>query len=348
MKKIYLLIAVFLVLILNYGASALGRRDFKLVSTYYFGENTDYEYPAEVIWSDGGLVVAGRTSLIKFRANGEELWNKPLYAFGALCAASGSNIAVCERNSGEFYILDKEGAILHHSDQYGKIRRLKAFGNNSYGFQTDYGIHIYSGSSDKVYFQPSQPGDIIDFSYSDSHKKVAVIYLDSEVNCYINLLTVTGEITAGKIEQDGLVFDVHLTEDRITVLKDDGIYEYDYYLEKPVEIGKWEKSSEERAQWLPSEIYSYQFSDDILCGKQDGSYGIWVSGEKRFTLSKPAKECFKIAGGFLIRDHDVYITNDKGETVTVIANSDDILDVLKFSTDGFAVVFANRIEFYNK
>lgn len=352
MKKVYFSIAVVLVLGLNFAFSAWLGDDFKLRSTYYFASNTDYEYPAQIALSSRGLVVAGRKELIQFDREGKSLWKKPLYAFGALCASSGEYIAVCERNSGEFYILDKNGDIVHHTEKYGRIESVKAFDSNSFGFLTDHGVYIYSGTTDKVFFLPSQPGDIIDYSYSDLHKKVAIIYLDSEVNCYINLLTVTGEITSGKIEQEGLIFDVYLDRDRILVLKEDGIHEYNYFLselsESRDELEAGDAIVSDEGKWFPSLIYSCNFEEGLMCGQLQGSYGIWKNGKKLFSVDAPAKNMMAMKGGYLIRGSDLSMWNEKGERLYSVSDSDEITDVIKFNPQAFAVVFANRIEFYSK
>lgn len=342
MKKVYLLVAVILAFVINHSISVIFSGKYVMVAEHYFGENTDYEYPAQVISLKDGVVVAGRVALNYFDHDGFLKWSRPLNAFGALCAGWNDYVALCEKNAGEFYILNSKGEIVHHSDKYGKIKQLKAFESNSFGFSTERGLYIYSGSVDKVYFIPSQPGDLIDYSYSDRNKKLAVITLDSQVNNYVNLLTVTGEITAGKIIRDGLVFDVHLDDKKISIVKDDGIFEYDYSLEELSEGGVWSNHEEY------GNVYSYSPEIDVLCANLDGKYSLWHSGRMLFFLEKPANKIFRQGPDFLLDQEDINIVNYSGKKTRMLAGKDDVLDVIGINDDSLAIVFANKIEFYKR
>lgn len=342
MKRIYLLIAIVLVFVIHYGMAVIFSGRYEKMTEHYFGDNTDYEYPAQVISLNNGIVVAGRVALNFFDSEGFLKWSRPLNAFGSLCAGKGDRLALCEKNSGEFYILNTDGEIVHQSDKYGKIKGLKAFDNQSFGFSTERGIYIYSGSADKIYFVSSQPGDLIDYSYSDYNKKLAVITLDTQVNNYINLLTVTGEITAGKIIREGLVFDVYLDKDKIVMIKDDGIFEYDYSLEELSEGSVWANHEEYDT------VYSYSSDMDVLCAKFEGKYFLWKSGKILFPLEKPAKAVYRIGSDYLLDQEDIHIVNGDGKSRKVLASKEEVPDVVVTGNDSLAIIYANKIEFYRR
>lgn len=342
MKKVYFFIAVVLIFVINYSVFALFSGQYEPVAEHYFGDNTDYEYPAQVISLNGGVAVSGRVALNFFDYDGFLKWSRPLNAFGALCAGTEDYLALCEKNAGEFYILNVNGEIVHHSEKYGKIKRLKAFDHNSFGFSTERGIYIYSGTVDKIYFVPSQPGDLIDYGYSDYNKKLAVITLDSQVNNYINLFAVTGEITAGKIIKDGLVFDVYLNQNEIIVVKDDGIFEYDYALEELSEGGVWANHEEYGT------VYSYSSKMDMLCANLEGKYSLWKSGKLLFPVERPVKKVFRIGSDYLLDQDDINVVNANGIQKRVLAGKEEVLDIIGMDNRFFAIVYANKIEFYKR
>ncbi len=351
MKKVYFLISVAIVVMAEIAFAAFRGADFRLITTYYFGENTDYEYPAQVSAFLDGIVVVGKKELLMLDRKGEVQWTKAIYAFGALCASSGNTFAVCERNVGEMYILSADGEILYISDKLGRVLDFKAFDGNSYGVLTEHGVYIYSGSYEKMYFINFNAGDVIDFGYSDKHKKVAIVNLDSDVNCYLNLLTITGEITAGQIVIDGLVFEVHLGAEKISVLRDDGIFEYDYFLETLNDGSAWNRSRNEMAAdalWKSGDIYSYNYADDLLCSSGDGSYALWSAGEKLFALSKPSAKSYAFGNRYLLKQDDLLLVDRNGEEVKVLADSAEVLHIVKLDNDTFAVVYSNRIEIYGR
>lgn len=350
MKRIYLSIAVILVLLFHFYVPSLFSGNFQLAAEHYFGENTDYEYPAVVVPFGDGVIVAGRIALHAVGGDGFVKWFRPLHAFGAFCAAGDKEFALCERNAGDFYILNHQGEIRHHSDQYGKILKLKAFDNRSYGFQTERGIYIFSGFDDKMYFIPSQPGDLIDFEYSDHNKKVAIITLDSLVNCYVNLLAVTGEITAGKIMKDGLVFDVIMTKDRIRLVKDNGIFEYDYFLEDFSAEAEEYRSEEygDAGTHAQNRVYSYADDGDLLCSKIEGKYYISRRGKKLFAVEKPAKKMMQLGGNLLLVRDTTDLVDPNGKVIQTIPITEEALDYIKIDSHTFAVVFANKIQFYKR
>lgn len=343
MKKFYFLLAVLLVVIGEVVFASFGGREFKLLSTYYFGDNTDYEHPAQVAGSANGVVVAGRKKLQKFNLKGELEWTKPVYAFGSLCACTDSSIGICEKSSGEFYILDFNGNILEKYGKFGRIEKLKGFDHGSYGLQAEDGIYIYSGSNKKTYFIPSQPGDMIDFAYSDSNKRLAIVTLDSEVNCYLNLLTVTGEITSGRIVSEGLIFDVEMTDNAIKILKEDGIHNLNYSLElysdSQLELQEGEGNGI---------INSCNFQDDLTCVGSVGGYSLWHAGERLFNLQRPVRKVFAISDGYLLLHSELVMVDTKGEQKKVLALGNDVIDIIKISNNSFIVVYSNKIEFYGR
>lgn len=351
MKKVYFAISIVIVILFEIAFAAFTSRDYRLVSTIHLDENTDYEYPAQVVAHGNGFAVAGKKELQVFDRNGVLRWSKKLYSFGALCASSGDTLAVCEKNVGEFYILSDAGEILYISDKLGRVLDFKAFDDRSYGVLTEHGVYIYSGAYEKTYYIDLQAGDIIDFGYSDKHKKVAIVTLDSDVNCYLNLLTITGEITAGQIVQEGLVFNVYLGEDKITVLRDDGIFEYDYFLESAADGSKWNASRESTAQdalWKTGDMYSYNYADDLLCAAAGEGCALWRAGERLITLSQPSKKCYSLGELYLLKGSELALYDDKGEEKRVLANADEVLDIIKLDNSTFAVVYSNKVEIYGR
>ncbi len=364
MKKVYFLIAVLFVALYEL-IGAMTNTSYAKVGTYYFGENTDNITPAVVRSGEGVLYVVGKTEMFQFNELGEKNWRKEVFSSGALLASCDDSLGVCDRNTGELYILSYDGEILFHSSKHGRAKNLKAF-DGSYAIETAEGIYIYSKSSNKVYFVELQPGDLIDFGYSDQHKKIAVLSLDSNVNCYINLLSVTGDITAGKIMLDGLVFGVSLDEDSIRMLKDDGITEFDYFLEEKRVY--WEDEEEAEIITVPDSkqlamdkesessggdsdvVYSYNFEENILCGEKNGELALWSGSDKLFDLEEPVKKVVELKKGYLVKNMDgtVCILNHKGEVKQVLSTQDVPLDIIKISNRAFVLVYSNRIDFYRR
>ncbi len=364
MKKFYFFLSVAIVLLIEL-VMALRSDEYQKIGTYYFGENTDNKTPAYVDSANGNVVVVGKKEMLTFNEIGEVKWKKPLFSAGAFLAMSEEDFAVCDRNTGELYILSYDGEMIYHSGKHGKVYKIKSF-NGSYGIQTAEGIYIYSKSNQKVYFIELNVGDLIDFGYSDTHKKIAVISLDSDVNCYINLLSVTGEITAGKIMLEGLVFGVSLDADSIRVLKDDGVLVFDYFLEE--QEGYWLSESDSALEDVEafslknsgsgtgivdqnSVVYSYNFDDNLLCGKHEGYLALWCGDEKLFDLEKPVKKAIAIDDGYLLKllDQDTsYMVDESGVIKPKTVFEDAPLDIVKISDKAFVLVYSNRLDFFRR
>lgn len=308
---------------------------FKQIGTHFFKENSDFENPAQTAVVDNKLFVAGKTRLQRLNARGEIEWEKPLSSYSSRMSVSKSIIALCEVNKGELYILNHEGQLLHSSDGHGQFQDLKAFDDGSACAIVGRNILIYSGSERQIYRIPMPPGEMIDYVYSDSDKKVVTLTLDSELNTYISQLTATGENTAGKIMTEGLAYQIWIENQKIVVFTDSSLI----YLDQDLNIVETKKTG------LNLGVCS---DDHMICAKHEGEVLLLEAGEKRMSVQMPVKRAYRIDGGYLTLSDTAQIMDGKGSYVQTFPTTGTLLDIKRLGDRAFLMVFTNRVEFYAK
>lgn len=344
MKKVFVILSIIIVLVVNFLVDAMSLKDFQNMGSYYFGENSDFEYSASIAVVDDGAVIAGKTKLLKYGSDGKLKWEKPLGSYSSIMEAKGQIIAICEPNAGEIYILNTDGEILFTKKNLGRIDKVKVFESGSVGIISgeesggSY-AYIYSSKLKKLYDTRIQSSLVLDFDYNDQSAQLSILTLGDDINFYVNNYSITGEISSGIIIDSAMAYAVKLGTGGVIVMTDSGKFMPDTQ----------DKSKGVSPEFMGDLTY-FSFQDDIEIYAREQTQDVYHNNQKIAAIPLKSKFEIMLEKNLLITElGEIKLIRPDGKQLKTFKNGSSKLNkILKINDNSFVICYSNKVDFYKK
>lgn len=126
-----------------------------------------------------GIIKTGNERLTYMTVRGEVVWEKEFFGSDILAHERNESFYICDKATGDFYVLDKKGQILSKLEGLGKVDRFLV-GSDGYTalyLKNDKKIALINPEGVMSATVPVPYEDLLDLSYSASMKLIALSVL---------------------------------------------------------------------------------------------------------------------------------------------------------------------------
>ncbi|MDO4800345.1 MAG: DUF5711 family protein [Bacillota bacterium] len=331
----FFVIALVLLVVINLAISWIRSDQFQHLETIYFDENSDFEHPARVSTVEEGYLVVGKNKMQSYNDRGELRWEKTLFSYNSISDSHGDTLVLADDKAGDVFVLNRNGDLLYTHRGIGRLIKAKVFDAGAVGVLTDDNrVYVYSPKLGKMLGIELPLGTIVDFDYSEDNKRLAVVLIDRTLNSYLNVCTVSGEITSGIILEKDLAYGVKADSDRIRVVSDSSVSAYDY-----------SGTLIERTD-VEGAVTRFDLRRHLIGYKADPGETV-RSLDSKFFVPAEAMQVLTMGNRLLVSlPTTVQILDPGGRVVRQIDAAADSVAVHSISEESFLLEYANRIEFY--
>lgn len=160
-------------------ASGLGPISIEKIKTISSSAEPTYEKQSFFYPVVSGVIMTGNQKLAYMNVLGEILWEKEFFGNDILAYERNSNFYICDKATGDFYVLDKKGQILAKVEGLGKVDRIVvgSDGLTAIYLKNEKRIAVINPKGEVTASIPVPYDDLLDIRYSESMGLIGVSVL---------------------------------------------------------------------------------------------------------------------------------------------------------------------------
>lgn len=205
---------------------------YVLSTSLPINQNNNFEYRAKTFEMKNGYLALDPSEVTYVSDTGKALWRKKLSSQNVDGAVSDKWMVLCEKKSGDLFVLDKDGELLAEKFALGQIQSIQVLNNKYIAVLKENRELILLDKNLKPSSTTMLPkGKIVDFGLNPENTEIVLGLLDlsrSDFNTKILFTDLQGNIKSGSHIYESIAYGVFLEEDVIIMIVDSGILIYNY------------------------------------------------------------------------------------------------------------------------
>ncbi len=321
-------------------------------------QNNNFEYRAQVFQMDDAYVIVDPSEIVYINDRGKPIWKKPLASQNVGASVSDNWMALCERKSGDVFVIDNSGKLLAEKFGLGPIETLKVLNDKYLAVLKKNRELLVMDKELKVHSTTMLPkGKIVDFGLNPQSSEIVLGLLDlsrSDFNTKILFTDMQGNIKSGSHIYEAIPYDLQLNQSSIAMVVDTGFLFYNYRGEK-ISEAPVDRTIQNFMFHESGDIYVHLLdeSSSLDSNKPESQIVAYdAAGNVLFDFIPPFKDIVGMRsfgdGLLLYNRHKIAVSNAQGKVVQTYAFKEEVESVLSADGNSFAVAFVNRLDIYVK
>lgn len=205
---------------------------YVLTTSLPINQNNNFEYRAKTFEMKNGYLALDPSEVTYVSELGKPLWRKKLSSQNVDGVVSDKWMVLCEKKSGDLFVLDKNGEILAEKFALGQVKSVQVLNDKYIAVLKENRELILLDKTLKISSTTMLPkGKIVDFGLNPENTEIVVGLLDlsrSDFNTKILFTDLQGNIKSGSHIYEAIAYGVFLEDDVIIMIVDSGILIYNY------------------------------------------------------------------------------------------------------------------------
>lgn len=285
------------------------------------------------------IIIWENNKLGKFKIDGSNEWEKAFSFDQPMLRFGKDNIYVCEKTTGDIYILNSQGETLKKVELNTEIINLKEENNNTLvhikNIDTDLeSIKILDKNGDIVDEILAEGGNILTYSINEDTYAISTLELDEEkLKTKVETFKISGELLYTSFFNDEIVlFSSFIDRDKLLTMSDNTLYLIDR------ENKLWEKKLQ-----LVKDICIDKNKINILYGNTLETLSLNGETEKKYSFTEEYNNIIAYDKHLVLYGDENIIGLKNGKEIFKYSSDEIILDVLE-SKQNLIVIYENKID----
>lgn len=339
--------------------SEIQGQGYILGTSVLINQNDNFEYRAKTYSMNKAYLALDPSEVIYISDEGKPIWKKTLASQNVDGAVGKKWMVLCERKSGDIFVLDNEGNLLAEKFSLGPIDSIKIL-NDAY-------VAVLKKNRELLLFDKTlkptsttilPKGKIIDFGLNPQNTEIVISLLDlsrSDFNTKILFTDLQGNIKSGSHVYAVIPYDVILEDGVIIMVVDAGFLFYNYKGENVGNIETQRTIQNFFYSNQTSELYVHLIDEGAQLESTTPKSEMAVYNQQGTVVRKfiPPFDNIKGMTAFgsdlmLYNDKELAVVSREGKVTKKYVFKDDIQKVHTLDKKSFAVTFIGRMDVYVK
>lgn len=332
---------------------------FKLETSVLINQNNNFEYRAKTFAMKKGYLALDPSEVTYVDSNGKPQWKKTLASQNVDGAVSKKWMVLCEKKSGDLFVLDTSGNVMAEKFALGPVQSVDILNDTYIAVLKQNRELVLLDKSLKIASTTVLPkGKIVDYGLNPQNTEIVIGLMDlsrSDFNTKVLFTDLQGNIKSGSHVYEAIPYDLFLEDDLIIMVVDSGFLLYNYRGEQ---ISKIETAGTIQNFYFDAnhqEVYVHLLSDTADLKNNIPESQIIVYNNKGAELRR-FKPPFKDIIGMKHFGNDVLIYNEttlmimgsEGRVLKKFDFKEEIKAVHAVDSNSFAVTFVGKMDVYVK
>lgn len=332
---------------------------FKLQTSVLINQNNNFEYRAETFAMKKGYLALDPSEVTYIDSNGIPQWKKTLASQNVDGAISKNWMVLCEKKSGDLFVLDIEGVVTAEKFALGPVESVDILNDTYIAVLKQNRELVLLDRTLKIASTTILPkGKIVDFGLNPQNTEIVIGLMDlsrSDFNTKVLFTDLQGRIKSGSHVYEAIPYDLFLEDDRIIMVVDSGFLLYNYRGEQ---ISKIETTGTIQRFYYDAknqEVYVHLLSDgsDLKNSSPESQIVVYDNmGAELRQFKPPFKDIkgIKRFGNdlFIYNETSLFVVNNEGRVLKKFDFKEEIKTVHSVDSGSFAVTFVGKMDVYVK